>query len=253
MPARHRSHQDCHIILHFADRVRQSTPLQHHICDDPVFYHPMTQGKIERYHRSLKNIVKRRHPRAPLPCTLSPAGGRPSSSASRSNAVGPCAAACCLSRPRPPLDRDRQRRGQGVQLLQRVGRHGGRRRHARPEADLCAADVQHAPLSSHVLPSQPPVDPSVGPHPRRPVAAAAVDEAVQAMPRLVGLRVRASQRCWSTSAKVISTARRQLSMLRISISSPLMRALMTSKRVLTFPIGIAMAETMTSMPITLFS
>ena len=48
------------------------------------------------------------------------------------------------------------------------------------------------------------------------------------------------------------------SMLRISISSPLMRALMTSKRVLTFPIGIAMAETMTpivitSMPITLFS
>ena len=175
MPARHRSHQDCHIILHFADRVRQSTPLQHHICDDPVFYHPMTQGKIERYHRSLKNIVKRRHPRAPLPCTLSPAGGRPSSSASRSNAVGPCAAACCLSRPRrhSTVTVSGAGRAYSSSSALAVTAAGGATHDQRP---ICAPPTCSTRRSAATSsPASRQLTLSVGPHPRRPVAAAAVE------------------------------------------------------------------------------
>jgi putative transposase len=41
--------------------LKQFLKRQHieNICDAP--YHPITQGKIERYHRSLKNIVLLQH------------------------------------------------------------------------------------------------------------------------------------------------------------------------------------------------
>ena len=48
-----------------AKELKQFLKRQHieHIRGAP--YHPMTQGKIERYHRSLKNIVKLQHYSSP--------------------------------------------------------------------------------------------------------------------------------------------------------------------------------------------
>ena len=62
-------------------------------------YHPMTQGKIERYHRSLKNVVKLEHYYAPWEVERAVAASSRLQSPAVSRSAAECDARRCVLRP----------------------------------------------------------------------------------------------------------------------------------------------------------